>query len=142
MQLETAFETVPDDEKLLYSIEHWDADDFESPDCRVTDSMVEAFVHPRTGTGARILESDDGEYSIQPSMGDFASGDCVVQTDDPTTLVSGGASVVMMELETLSEARAVAYVWLHGWVMRNSHIGDREGDVVDAEKADWAEPTN
>lgn len=137
MKLDTAFETVPDDDDLLYSIEHWDSgrlDDEGAGRSRgdfgreSTTSMVEAFVHSKTGTAARIFKSDSG-YSVQPSQGDFGPFDKVIQGDDPSTLVSGGASVVATQIETLSEARAMAYAWMRGWVMRNSSIGNDEGDI-------------
>ncbi len=129
MKLDTAFEDVPDDDDLLYSIEHWDSEEVAERDGGSAD---EAFVHPRTGTAARIMHHDDG-YSVQTAMGDYADFDNVVQSDDPTTFVSGGSSVVMMELESLGEARAVAYSWMRGWVMRNGAIGDEEGDIIDSE---------
>lgn len=135
MQLDTAFEDFPeDDDELLYSIEHWDHSRIVDHENVRNDTIAEAFVHPRTGTAARIIESDGGEYSVQPTMGDFADYDRVVQPDDPSKFVSGSASVVMTQLESLSEARAVAYAWMHGWVMRNSSVGATAGDVTDAER--------
>lgn len=134
MELDKAFDVVPDDEDLLYSTEHWDQTDILDDDGHHSDNEVEAFVHPRTATAARIMKDSDGTLSVQPTMGGYSTGDCVVQSNDPTTLVSGGSSVVMMELLTLAEARVVAYVWLRGWVQRNTHIGENEGDVQDAER--------
>lgn len=134
MKLDTAFEEPLEDDELLWSIEHWDRERIEAEDAGRIERMVEAFVHPRTGTAARILEDDDGEYSVQPSMGDFGPYDCVIQSDDPTEMVSGGSSVVAMEIETLLEARAIAYYWIRGWVQRNSSIGDSAGDLRDAER--------
>lgn len=134
MQLADAFETVPDDEDLLYSIEHWNRETIEERTAHASDRMVEAFVHPRTATAARIFEASDGTYSVQPTMGDFAGGDCVVQPEEPGRMVSGSSSVTMMELDTLSEARAIAYAWMRGWVMRDSSAGDGEGAVRNADR--------
>lgn len=131
MKLNTAFEDIPDDDDLLYSMEHWDREKLTEVygDLRVTSSAIEAFVHPRTGTAARIMVSDEGEYSVQPSMGGFGPFDNVIQGDDPTSLVSGPVSVTALEIETLSEARAIAHYWMRGWVMRNSNIGEvRDAD--------------
>lgn len=133
MKLENAYESVPDDDDLLYSIEHWDSEECDDHDDLRLDSLVEAFVHPNTGTAARILSHEEGEYSVQPTMGDFAGFDNVHQSPDPGTFVSGSSSVVVMELESLSEARAAAYFWMRGWVMRNSSIGTDAGDVYDSE---------
>lgn len=138
MKLDTAFEQVPADEDLLYSIEHWDGDKIASREARHTEREVEAFVHPKTATAARIHQSDDGTYSVQPSMGGYDNGDCVLQSDDPNEMVSGSAAVVMQEVETLSEARAVAYVWMHGWVMRNSGFYGNPGSVIPADHEEWA----
>lgn len=137
MNLKTAFEEVEDDD-LLYSFEHWDSDDIAAAyeDTGISSDALEAFVHPRTGTGVRIFGSSSGTYSVQPAMGSFADFDNVVQSDDPSTAVSGSASVTMTEIESLSEARAIAYAWMRGWVMRNSSIGRSEGDVRDSERDD------
>lgn len=142
MKLATAFETVPGDDDLLYSIEHWSKKGIEESDGRFTDSLREAFVHPRTGTAARIIEDEDGTYSVQPSMGDFGPYGLVVQSDDPTEFVSGGASVAVTGLESKAEARAVAHFWMRGWVMRNSTVGDSEGDVLDSESERTPAATN
>lgn len=121
-------------------IEWWDTDTIESDDARHTDREVEAFVHRDTATGARILEADDGTYSVQPSMGDYAGGDCVKQDDDPNTFVSGSATIIDGGLEDIAEARAMAFAWLKGWLNRNGDTFGREGAVVDARQAEWAEP--
>lgn len=139
MQLDTEFEDLPGDEEYLYTIEHWSSGDINDSDGMHTDTEVEAFVHPRTATAARILASDD-TYSVQPSMGDYGEGDCVVQPSEPGSFVSGGASVVMTELETLSEARAIAYAWMRGWVMRNSNAHGGDGAVLDANRHRSADP--
>lgn len=136
MELNTAWADVPDaDDDLAYSIEHWDSDKIATRDAPHTDSEIEAFVHPRTATAARILQTGGSTYSVQPSTGDYDNGDCVNQSDDPTSFVSGGALVLATEIETLSEARALAYAWLHGWVTRNSSVRPepKEGDVLDGE---------
>jgi len=140
MKLATAFEQVPDDEDLLYSIEHWGEDKIASREARHTDREVEAFVHPGTAAAARIMQAEDGAYSVQPSMGDYDNGDCVLQSDDPTEVVSGGASVTMQGVESLAEARAVAYVWMRGWVMHNGGFYENEGSVIPADTAEWATP--
>jgi len=139
MKLDTAFSEVPDDEDLLYSIEHWDGDKIAGRETRHTDREVEAFVHPETATAARILQSDNGTYSVQPSMGDYDNGDCVLQSDDPTEMVSGGSSVAMMGLESLSEARAVAYSWIRGWVMCAGGFHGNVGSVKPAETTTYGE---
>lgn len=128
MQLNTAFVTSPHDDDLLYSTEHWNRPTLEAKMEYGLDHIVEAFVHPKTGTAARIMEAEKG-YSVQPSMGDFGPFDKVIQPDDPSQFTSGGASVTMAEIETLSEARAVAYAWMRGWVMRESNVGDQPGQI-------------
>ena len=138
MRLETAFAEVPDDEDLLYSVEHWDSETIAGRDATHTDREIEAFVHRATATAARIMESDDGTFSVQPAMGDYDNGDCVLQSDDPSELVSGGASVVMMEIESLSEARAIAYAWMRGWVMCSGGFHGNPGSVYPAQTKRWA----
>lgn len=137
MQLREFHDPVPDDDDLTYSIEHWDGDRIRGEidaGARFTDGLFEAYVHPRTGTAARIIENSDGGFSVQPTMGGFADYDCVVQPDAPNEFVSGSASVLALDLESLAEARAMAYAWLHGWVLRNSNVGDSGGDVRDRER--------
>jgi hypothetical protein len=142
MDMATSFKQVPDDEDLLYSVEHWDEDKIASRDARHIDEDHEAFVHPRTATAARVMQADDGTYSVQPSMGDYDNGDCVLQPDEPGEMVSGASSVAMLEVESLAASRALAYVWMQGWVMRNGGFYENPGSVVPADIAAWAEPIN
>jgi hypothetical protein len=142
MDMATSFEQPPRDKDLLYSIEHWDEIKIGSRDARHIDAGREAFVHPRTATAARIMQFDDGAHSVQPTMGDYDNGDCVLQPDDPEKMVSGGSSVAMHEVESLDAARVLAYVWMRGWVQRNGSFYEKPGSVVPADIADWAEPIN
>lgn len=128
MQLDTAFKTIPHDDDLLYSIEYWGENTIDVKLKHAPDDIVGAFVHPKTGTAARILHTEP-TYSVQPSMGDFGPFDKVIQSGDPTKLVGGSASVTMGKLETRSEARAIAYAWMRGWVMRESNVGDQPGQI-------------
>jgi len=140
MQLATAYEVVPDDEDLLYSIEYWSEDKITTREAPHSDGEVEAFVHPKTATAARIIQADDGTYSVQPSMGDYDNGDCVLQPDERNSSVSGGASVTMVEMESLSEARSLAYAFMRGWVMRNGGFYENAGSVIPADLVEWADP--
>jgi len=139
MDMATSFEQAPDDEDLLYSVEHWDEDKIASRDARHIDKDHEAFVHPRTATAARVMQADDGTYSVQPAMGTYDNGDCVIQPDDPAEWVSSTASVAMMEVESLAAARALAYMWMRGWVQRNADFYEKPGSVVPADFEAWAE---
>lgn len=129
MQLATAFETAPDNDDLPSTITHWGADTIA--DRKKHGHDAEAFVHKRTATAARIVESDDGTYSVQTSTGDYAGGDCVIQPDDPAEFVSGLSSVVAMEIETLSEARAIAYYWIRGFSHANAFKGTSFVDATE-----------
>lgn len=94
----------------------------------ITDSAVEAFVHPGTGTAARIIQGANS-YSVQPVMGDFGPYDNVVQPDDPSELLSGWSSVVALEVETLENARLIAHAWIKGWYQRAEATGSEPGDI-------------
>jgi len=142
MQMEDSFEETPSNNDLRNGYEHWGREEIQADDAHHSDREIEAFVHLRTATAARIMEEEAGTYSVQPVMGDYSDGDCVVQSSDPTEIVSGGASVVAVDEHSLSAARAIAWTWLLGWSARNGAVGDSEGDVLDAERHGRAGPTS
>lgn len=120
----------PKTEDLKGDLEFWDFGDLEASDSHFTDSVVEAFVHPKTGTAARIMEQEE-RYSVQPVMGDFGPFDNVVQSEDPNETVSGWASVVALDVDGLIPARQIAYAWIDAWRMRGELTGNESGDVIE-----------
>lgn len=139
MSFEGTWDSVPDTEMMPGRIEHHT---FSDPDFGIPDRTVEAFYHPPTATAARILEAEDGEYSVQPSAGGFPAqteddpeqGEPVVQPPRTGEMVSGSVSVVATNVGALADARAVAYGWIRGWTSRNMLMPDSEGGVRDVER--------
>lgn len=117
-------------EDLPESIEYWDSVMIEEATDHMSDSIVEALVHPNTGTAARIMKHEDS-YSVQPVMGDFGRFNNVIQPDDPTELVSGWSSVAAMDLVDIESARMIAYGWITGWHQRTNTTGNDPGDVYE-----------